>query len=101
MIVTEEEREKKVDEQFVNQIATDNLLERIAETIRCRLGGRVRNLQLIINDEGLVIRGCVRTYYAKQLAQHAAMQLTTLPIRANEIEVTSGAEIGHSTKLYV
>jgi hypothetical protein len=35
-----------------------------------------------------VLRGVTRTYYAKQLAQHAVMQLTDLPIHANEIDVT-------------
>ena len=29
-----------------------------------------------------------RTYHAKQVAQHTVMQMTDLPIVANEIEVT-------------
>jgi len=33
------------------------------------------------------LRGQVHTYYAKQLAQHAVMETTGLPILANEIEV--------------
>ena len=51
------------------------------------LNGTVRSLKLTVRDDGLVLRGHTRTYYAKQLAQHAVMQLTTLRIRANEIEV--------------
>jgi hypothetical protein len=35
-----------------------------------------------------VLRGRARTYYAKQLAQHAVMQATALPILRNEIEVS-------------
>jgi hypothetical protein len=33
------------------------------------------------------LRGRARTYYAKQLAQHAVMQVTEYLIQANEIEV--------------
>ena len=36
---------------------------------------------------GLVLRGRVHTYYAKQLVQHAVMEASSLPIRANEMEV--------------
>jgi hypothetical protein len=34
-----------------------------------------------------VIRGRTQTYYAKQLAQEAIMELTDLPIIANSIQV--------------
>ena len=67
---------------------TDDVLEHIEEKIRRQLAGSVCNLHLILSDDGLVMRGCVRTYYSKQLAQHAVMELTKLPIRANEIEVS-------------
>ena len=87
MIVIERESENKVDERFVKQVETNHLLQRIEENIRRRLAGSVRNLHLILSDDGLVMRGCVRTYYSKQLAQHAVMEFTKLPILANEIEV--------------
>jgi len=35
------------------------------------------------------LRGRAKTYYAKQLAQHAVMEATDLPVLANEIEVCS------------
>jgi hypothetical protein len=47
----------------------------------------VRDLQVLGRDNGLVLKGHSRTYYAKQLAQHAVMEATQLPILANEIEV--------------
>ena len=75
-------------ERLVRKVEKNDHFVRIEENIRRRLAGSVRDLNLILNDDGLVMRGCVRTYYAKQLAQHAVMQLTKLPIRANEIEVT-------------
>ena len=48
---------------------------------------RVRRLRVVVREQGLVLQGCVPTYYAKQLAQHAAMEVSGLPILANEIEV--------------
>jgi len=62
-------------------------LERLQAHIQGRLGGRVRNLRLLLRDNGLVLQGRTRTYYAKQLAQHAVMQVTEYLIQANEIEV--------------
>jgi hypothetical protein len=52
-----------------------------------RVGRRVRELRLILADGGLVLRGHARTFYVKQLAQHAVMEVTSMPIVANEIEV--------------
>jgi hypothetical protein len=78
-------------------MSVNNLLERdtaaraslpeIEEHVRCRLTGRVGGFQLVVRDQGLVLRGHAHTYYAKQIAQHAVMDVTSLPIRANEIEV--------------
>jgi hypothetical protein len=62
-------------------------LDRLAALVLHRLSGRVRDLCLSWQGEGLIIRGRASTYYAKQLAQHAVMAVTIAPIRANEIEV--------------
>jgi hypothetical protein len=56
--------------------------------VRCRLSGQVRDFRLVVGDNGVTLRGRARTYYAKQLAQHAVMEATDLPIMANEIEVS-------------
>jgi hypothetical protein len=42
---------------------------------------------VVVKASGLVLRGRAATYHAKQLAQHAAMELATMPILSNEIEV--------------
>jgi hypothetical protein len=42
---------------------------------------------LVLQHDGLILQGDALTYYAKQLAQHAIMKETRLPILANEIEV--------------
>jgi hypothetical protein len=58
-----------------------------ARVIR-RLRGQVREFQLVVTDGGLILRGRCRTYYVKQLVQHAVMEDSDRPILANEIEVT-------------
>jgi hypothetical protein len=60
---------------------------RVEAHIRSRLSGRVRDLHLVVQGRGVVLRGHSPTYYGKQLAQHAAMEATGLPVLANEIEV--------------
>jgi hypothetical protein len=55
--------------------------------VLARLCGRVRNFRLADCGYGLILTGQTRTYYAKQLAQHAVMAVTARPLLANEIEV--------------
>jgi osmotically-inducible protein OsmY len=65
----------------------DELVERIQASVRRRVGGWVRDFQVQVQDQGLVLRGRTRTYYAKQLVQHTAMEVGGLPILANRVEV--------------
>jgi len=61
--------------------------EQLTTQIVRRLGNRIRDLRVLRQGGGLVIQGRTTTYYAKQLAQHAAMELDSEPILANDIEV--------------
>jgi osmotically-inducible protein OsmY len=72
---------------FVGDPRTDEVVERIETAVRRRHGGWVRDFRVTVKDEGLELRGRTHTYYAKQLAQHTAMQVGGLPILANRIEV--------------
>jgi hypothetical protein len=63
-------------------------LETLEELIRSRLSGSVREFALSVEEKGIVLRGRVCTYHAKQLALHAVMEATDLPIAANNIEVS-------------
>jgi hypothetical protein len=63
-------------------------LDLLENRVQARLSGRIRNLRLVLRDYGIVLCGFARTYHAKQLAQHAVMTETALPILANEIEVS-------------
>ncbi|HZT78734.1 MAG TPA: hypothetical protein VFA26_00810 [Gemmataceae bacterium] len=62
-------------------------LDQIEIHVQSRLGHRLSQFRLVVHDHGLVLRGRARTWYAKQLVQHAVMEATALPILANEIEV--------------
>jgi hypothetical protein len=65
-------------------LAPENSLE---HRILRRIGNRIRNFRVVEHPEGLVLRGSAVTFHTKQLAQHAAMELTNRLILANEIEV--------------
>ncbi len=69
-------------------LTTPNGATELESHIQCRLGGHVHEFRLVVVDRRLILRGHAHTYYAKQLAQHAVMEATGLPILANEIEVS-------------
>ncbi|MBN9516893.1 response regulator transcription factor [bacterium] len=52
------------------------------------LGRRVRGLSVEVREGRLYLRGRADSYHVKQLAQHAAMAVTELPLAANQIEVS-------------
>ena len=62
-------------------------VEYLESQVLSRLGGRVRDLQVVVRKDGLILKGRAPTYHAKQLALHAAMDVGQLPILANDIEV--------------
>jgi hypothetical protein len=75
---------------LVPQLVTEQLVteeERLECLLQTRLGNRIRDLRVQLLPSGLVLQGRAATYYAKQLAQHAAMELADAPILANDIEV--------------
>lgn len=55
--------------------------------VQRRLGSRIRDLRVEVRPTGVVLQGRAATYHAKQLAQHAAMELLGLAVLANDIEV--------------
>jgi hypothetical protein len=63
-------------------------IDRLESLVQARLNGQVRHLRLVARGFGLILMGNARTYYAKQLAQHAVMEATAIPILSNEIEVS-------------
>lgn len=77
----------------MNDLAKANVeanggVDQLETSVQGQLNGRVRGMRVFLHDGGLVLRGRARTFYAKQLAQHLVMRQTSLPILANEIEVS-------------
>jgi hypothetical protein len=64
-----------------------NRLDVLENRVLAQLTGRIQRLQIFQQEKGIVLHGYARTYHAKQLAQHAVMRETDVPIAANEIEV--------------
>ncbi len=65
--------------------------EEIAELeihLQSQFGNRIRHLRLVRQQDGLVLCGMTNTYHNKQLAQHAVLEATTIPLLANNIEIT-------------
>ncbi len=62
-------------------------VERLKAALERRLGGRARDLRVLVRGGGLVLQGHTSTYYAKQLAQEVVMEAGGMTVLANEIEV--------------
>lgn len=61
--------------------------DQLEALVRRRLGSLVPDLRVVVREQGVILQGHAPTYHAKQLAQHAAMDMGGLPILANDIEV--------------
>jgi hypothetical protein len=62
-------------------------MEQLESQVQHRLGGRIRDFRVLVRDNGLILQGRTPTYHAKQLVQHAVMEVGQMPILANDIEV--------------
>jgi hypothetical protein len=70
------------------RVAVDNaLVSRIERIVRCRTGGRIRDLRVDVSEDNVVISGVATTYYAKQLVTHAALDEIPGRMLTNAIEV--------------
>ena len=63
------------------------LATRIERAVENQTGRRIRNLSVEVSREGVFLRGRCDTFYAKQLAQQAAMALPGGDRLTNDIEV--------------
>jgi hypothetical protein len=70
-----------------NRIDTDGQTENnLALQLQRRIGHRLRALQVIVHENGLILRGQVPNFYTKQLVQQAAMEMGA-SILTNDIQV--------------
>lgn len=65
----------------------DRLAVRIARVVRRRTAGSVLNLRVEVRRDGVFLDGQCDTFYTKQLAQQAAMDLADEKPLLNRIEV--------------
>jgi osmotically-inducible protein OsmY len=52
------------------------LAQRVEEEVRARTCGRIRGLEVVWENGRVVLTGQTGAYYAKQLASHAALDVT-------------------------
>jgi len=76
----------QMTETKISAFARDEI-DRLEQHVQRRVGGRLRGFRLQTEAAGLILQGRAANYHAKQLAQHAIMEATRLPIAANAIEV--------------
>lgn len=62
----------------------------ILAMVHRRLGRQVRNLNVAIQEQAIILNGIANSFYAKQLVQHLVMKASGLPIKDNQIEVSNG-----------
>lgn len=71
------------------ELTSELLAFRLERIIRWRTAGRIRDLHVEITRETVRLDGVCSTYYLKQLAQHAAMEIAKGEQVVNAIEVAT------------
>lgn len=69
-------------------VASESLAE-LERTIQSQLRGRVRDFRMDVKTGRVALTGVTRSYYEKQLVQHAVMKSLDLAIESNDIVVLS------------
>ena len=70
-----------------SDLSSQEQLSELETHVQNRLNGRVAELRLSMQANGVVLKGHAHSYYAKQLVQQAITEAADLHIAANEIEV--------------
>jgi hypothetical protein len=85
------------------QSSAEELEQAIERRIRGRTASRIRHLRIEVGEDLVVVRGRTDTYYAKQLAIQAVMEILTDPDRPRpfagilvSIDVGSAADLVRS-----
>jgi len=88
MLLEESSVATSVAKPEATPVAVDEaLVSRIERIVRCRTGGRIRDLRVDVSEDYVVISGVATTYYAKQLVTHAALDEIPGRMLTNAIEV--------------
>lgn len=65
----------------------DPLCGRVERIVNLRTASRVRDLQVHVQGQDVILRGVAPTYYVKQLATHAALDEIDQFTLTNDIDV--------------
>lgn len=57
----------------LNTTSDQGLVTRLERLVHGRTGSRIRDLSIEVLDDQVILNGRANTYYAKQLATHAAL----------------------------
>lgn len=63
------------------------ITEKLIRAVQARTGRKIGNLRIDLSPTEIVLHGCTRAYYYKQLASHAILEEMPGMFVGNEIEV--------------
>lgn len=75
------------DEFLAEEDDDDALARRITLRVLARTGRQIRNLRVDVECEEVRLSGHCNTFYCKQLAQQAAMEIIRGLVLCNELQV--------------
>lgn len=70
-------------------VPTNDLCQAIRDRIEQRLNRRVRNLEVEVTSQGVVLSGVCNSFHVKQLAQHEARDVLSDRPLENRMTVTA------------
>lgn len=73
---------------LIEQAPGDELIDLVANRLKIRLGGQMRDIRVSTCDGGLTLAGRIGTYYGKQMAQEVAMEVTGLTVHSYDMKST-------------
>ena len=74
-------------DRIMSQFDFPRLRRELECRVRARTGNRLRNLDIQLAPDGILLQGSTSTYYVKQLAQHGIRDLLPDVQLHNAIEV--------------
>jgi hypothetical protein len=72
---------------MLQQTITGRESARLAALVHQRVGCQIDDLRVVVDDDGLTLRGRARTAVARVLAEVEAARLSGLPVVENRIEL--------------
>ena len=89
--------QRSVAEEVRNQEEAQDILRRAQELVEAHthFTGRARNFEFTLQDDTLIVRGCVPSFYLKQVLQNALKGLEGVRCIDNQVTVLAGRGTKH------